>query len=107
MFSKKNDYRNAIRYIENSASGEIKLRNKILFIFNFIFLGFLTYVMFNYLQSNTNTFSFPVFKEAVLGVSETVDEVALENVKMIKVLMPRPSIQSQPFYTEAMATSEY
>ena len=118
MFNnKENDYLNAIKHAQVYTSTETKLSTKKLLISNFIFLALLGYVTFNYLQSN-NTFSLPVFKQAVLGVSETVDDSSLRNDRLMeiikgkeviavpnsmKVLITEPTIQSKSSYTEAIA----
>ena len=119
MFNnKENDYFNAIKHAQIYASTETKTSNKKLLIGNFLFLTLLGYVTFSYLQNSSNSFSLPVFKQAVLGVSETVDDSELSNERLMeiikdtevtaipnsmKVLNSEPSIQSKSSYTEAIA----
>ena len=119
MFNnKENDYVNAIKHAQVYGSRETKSSNKKLLILNFLFLAIFTYTVFTYLQSNTTTFSFPKFKQAVLGVSEIIDDSPLANDRLMdilrgtesdrledskKVLIPEPLIQSKSFYTEAIA----
>ena len=118
MFNREDDYVNAIKHAQVYTSTETKLSNKKLLIGKFFFLALLGYVTFTYLQNSSNSFSLPVFKQAVLGVSETVDDSELANDKLMeilkdtevgvlqdsmKVLMSEPSIQSKSSYTEAIA----
>jgi hypothetical protein len=118
MFNKEDDYFNAIKHAQVYASTETRSSNKKLLIGNFLFLALLGYATFTYLQTSSNGFSLPVFKQAVLGVSETVDDSELANDKLMKVLkgtevgvlqdsmkvlMSEPSIQSKSSYTEAIA----
>ena len=118
MFNnKENDYLNAIKHAQVYSSSERKSTNKKLLILNFLFLTIFVYAVFTYSQSNATTFSFPKFKQAVLGVSEIIDDLPLANDRLMdilkgidfdkledskKVLMPEPLIQSKSSYTEAI-----
>jgi hypothetical protein len=119
MFNTEEDYFNATKYAEIYRSSEIKSSSNKLLIFNFISLALLGYMTFSYLESDKNIFSEPVVKEAVLGVSETVDGSKFANEKFVevlkgievetlqnsmKVLMNESTIRSQSSYPEAIST---
>ena len=100
---------------------EKKSSTKKLLILNFLVLAILGYLSFSYLQNTSNSVTLPVSKQAVLGVSETVDDLELSDVRLMeilkgteidsvndleasmKVLINEPSIQSKSSYTEAIA----
>jgi len=119
MFNnRENDYLNAIKHAQLYTATERKSSNKILLGFNLFFLAFLLYIAFNYFESTTSTFSLPVSKQAVLGVSETIDDSEFSNDKFMKilkatevetlqdsmkVLMNESTIKSKSSYTEAIA----
>jgi len=133
MFKNEDDYFNAIKDAQLYTDTVTKLSHKKMIMLNFLLVGLLSYATFHYLQNNTNIFSsssLPVSKQAVLGVSETVDDsessnarlmeiLKSENINLIKekgksysendlknsmkVLMNEPSIQSKSSYTDAIA----
>ena len=118
MFNTEKDYANAIKNAQIHALSEKKSSNKNLLMVNFLFLAFLGYASFSYLKSNSNEFSLPMFKQAVLGVSETIDDSELVDNRLMnvlkvkeagilqdsmKVLVSEPFIQSKSSYTEAIA----
>ena len=117
MFNTEEDYENAIKNAQLHQR-EIKVKSKKLLIFNLFFMVVLAYGSFIYLKNRNNTFSLPISKQAVLGVSETIDDSVLENDKLMDILNntevdtlensmkiseKESSIQSQSFYTEAIA----
>ena len=119
MFNRKeDDYFNAIKHAQVYTSVETKSSNGKSLVVIFLFLALLGYATFTYFQDSGSTFSLPVSQQAVLGVSETVDDSELANEKLMevlkgtkvdelqnsmKVLINEPSIQSKSSYTEAIA----
>jgi len=117
MFNTEEDYENAIKDAQLHQR-EIKVSSKKLLGFNLFFMLVLSYGSFIYLKNRNNTFSLPISKQAVLGVSETIDDAQIENEKLmdilnktevdtlensIKISAKKSSIQSQSFYTEAIS----
>lgn len=105
MFKKEDDYFNAIKHAQIYASVETKSSNNKSLVVKFFFLACVGYATFTYLQNSSNSFSLPATKQAVLGVSETVDdsELAVVVSNSMKVLISEPSIQSKSSYTEAIS----
>lgn len=136
MFNREDDYLDAIRGAQVYSTDETKSNNIKLTIFNILLLSILAYLTLIYLKNNTNIYSslvessLPISKQAVLGVSETVDESEFSNDRLMeilkttevdsleqseksysqnelqnsmKVLMSEPVIQSKSSYTEGLA----
>jgi len=114
MFNSEKDYDNAIKNAQLHR-GDIKTKSGKLLTLNLILMAVLGYAGFLYLQSSKN--SLPVSKQAVLGVSETIDDAQMDNEKLMHILKDREdnsiknsmktlsvnsSIKSQPSYTEAI-----
>jgi len=59
--------------------------NKKLLIINITFLTLLGYITFSYLK--TESTQTPVLKQAVLGVSQTIDQLKVDNEKLMRVLV--------------------
>jgi len=117
MFDTEKDYENAIRSAQIYRGDEKNNRGRLL-PFNLMFVAILAYVGFAYLKSHHQSSSLPISKQAVLGVSETIDDSVLDDDKLknilskeevdsvensMKILVERSSIQSSSSYTEAIA----
>ncbi len=128
MFDTNNRYTDAIQDAQIYTSSS-KKTSKQIHLVNFLLLLLLAFVAFKYFNSNTNMFlksSSAVKKQAVLGVSETIDDSQLDNAELvnilkgtpvdtanerakknlpnsIQVIMNEPSIQSKASYTDAIA----
>lgn len=123
MFNKEDDYYDAIKGAQLYTTDVKRSSNIKLTIFNVLLFTLLAYVTFDYLKSSTNIFSnsslasLPVSKQAVLGVSETIDDSTflIESINQneksysqnelqnsMKVLMSEPIIQSKSSYTEGL-----
>jgi len=116
MFNTEKDYSNSIKDAQIYKS-ETNLKSKKLLMVNVLFVAILAYASFTYLKSHNNSSSLPISKQAVLGVSETIDDSQLSNDKLMAILKNREvdtlensmkvsvgksSIQSQSSYTEAI-----
>jgi len=114
MFSSEKDYDNAIKNAQLHRE-DIKIKSGKSLTLNLILMAILGYVGFIYLQSSKNSLS--VSKQAVLGVSETIDDSKIDNEKLMNILKDRKdngiensmktlsetsSIKSQPSYAEAI-----
>jgi len=111
MFSSEKDYDNAIKNAQLHRE-DIKIKSGKSLTLNLILMAILGYVGFIYLQSSKNSLS--VSKQAVLGVSETIDDSKIDNEKLMnilkdngiensmKTLSETSSIKSQPSYAEAI-----
>lgn len=124
MFDTDNKYTDAIQDAQ-IYTGSTKKTNKQIHLVNFLLLLLLAFVAFKYLNSNTNMFlhsSSALKKQAVLGVSETIDDSQLDDAELvnilkgtpvetakknlpnsIQVIMNEPSIQSKASYTDEIA----
>ena len=117
MFNTEEDYKNAVKNAQLHQR-EIKVKSKKLLGFNLFFMVVLAYGSFIYLKSKSNTLSLSISKQAVLGVSETIDDTQLDNEELMNILNKtevdtlensmkisekESSIQSRSSYTEAIA----
>ena len=117
MFNTEKDYENAIKNAQVYKRDE-KAKNGKLRSFNLLFVAILAYASFTYLKTHNSSSSLPISKQAVLGVSETVDDFPLDDDKFMDILKNREvdalensmkisvgtsSIQSQSSYSEAIA----
>jgi hypothetical protein len=117
MFNTQKDYENAIKSAQIYRTEERPNRGKLLPL-NLLIVALLAYVGFAYLKSYNKTTSLPISKQAVLGVSETIDDSVLDDDKLMDILKDvevdsvensmkisagKPSIQSASSYTEAIA----
>ena len=117
MFNTEEDYENAIKNAQVYRRDEKENSGKLL-AFNLLFMAILAYASFLYLKSHNNSSSLPTNKQAVLGVSETIDNSQIDNDKLMNILnetevdslensievsVGKSSIQSQSSYTEAIA----
>ncbi len=128
MFDTDKKYTDAIQDAQ-IYTGSTKKTNKQIHLVNFLLLLLLAFVAFKYLNSNTNMFlhsSSALKKQAVLGVSETIDDSQLDDAELvnilkgtpletahetakknlpnsIQVIMNEPSIQSKASYTDEIA----
>ena len=117
MFNTEEDYKNAVKNAQLHQR-EIKVKSKKLLGFNLFFMVVLAYGSFIYLKNRSNTLSLPISKQAVLGVSETIDDAQLDNEELMNILNKtevdtlensmkisekESSIQNQSYYTEAIA----
>ena len=117
MFNTEKDYENAIKNAQVYRGDEKEKSGKLL-PFNLLFVAILAYVGFTYLKTHNQSSSLPISKQAVLGVSETIDDSVLDDDKLIDILkdvevdsvensmkisVGKSSIQSQSSYTEAIA----
>jgi len=114
MFNSKKDYENAIK----NAQLHRKVKSRKLLMFNILFMVVLASFSFVYLKNSKDLSSLMTNKQAVLGVSETVDDSQINNEKLMHILKDRKvngvensmkmlsensTIQSQTSYTEAIA----
>jgi len=117
MFNTEEDYENAIKNAQFYKRDE-KVKSGKLLSFNLLFVVILMYVGFTYLKNHNTRSSLPISKQAVLGVSETIDDSQIENEKLMNILnktevdtlensmkisVGESSIQSQSSYTEEIA----
>jgi signal recognition particle subunit SEC65 len=92
MFNKEDEYLNATRDAQLYKAISTKSSNNKLMILNIFLLFLLGFATFIYLQHNTNIFSssslssLPLSEQAVLGVSETVDDFDISNKELMKIL---------------------
>jgi len=116
MFNTEQDYENAIKNAQ-VYKRDTKVKSKSLLVINMVFVAILAYASFSYIK-NHNSSSLPISKQAVLGVSETIDDSQLDNDKLMDILnntevdtlensmkisIGKSSIQSQSSYTEAIS----
>ena len=116
MFNTEQDYENAIKNAQ-VYKRDTKVKSKSLLVINMVFVAILAYASFSYIK-NHNSSSLPISKQAVLGVSETIDDSQLDNDKLMDILnntevdtlensmkisIGKSSIQSQASYTEAIS----
>ena len=119
MFNTEDDYANAIKNAQVYKSDK-KVKSGKLLTVNVLFLAILAYASFTYLKTYNHSSSLPISKQAVLGVSEIIDDSQLEDEKLIDILnntevdsvedsmkisVAESSIKSEPSYTE-MITRE-
>jgi len=117
MFNTEEDYANAIKNAQFYKKDK-KVKSGKLLTVNVLFVAILAYASFSYLKSHNHNTSLPISKQAVLGVSETIDDSEIDNEKLMNILNKtevdtlensmkiaekKSSIQSQPSYTEAIA----
>jgi len=117
MFNTEEDYENAIRNAQ-VYKRDRKVKSGKLLSFNILFVAILAYASFTYLKSHNHSTSLPISKQAVLGVSETIDDSEIDNEKLMNILnktevdtlensmkisVGESSIQSQSSYTEEIA----
>jgi len=88
MFNREKDYENAIKNAQMHR-GDIKTKSGKSLALNLIFMAILGYASFFYLQSSKNAISLHTTKQAVLGVSETIDDSQMDNEKLMHILKDR------------------
>ncbi len=84
MFNQDDEYINATKDAQIYSSKVSDKRDRGFIILNFLLLIFLLYTLFYYIDNNSNIFS--KSKQAVLGVSEIVDDSALSNERLMEIL---------------------
>lgn len=120
MFNTDSDYSNAIQDAQIYTPASQKRNNSKLIFINLILGGVLLFGAFKYFEHSKVT-TLPVSKQAVLGVSETIDDAELSDSELINILngtdnmaqenlansmkmvTSEPSIKSKAFYTEEIA----
>jgi len=83
MFNTEKDYENAIKNAQFYKSDE-KVKSGKLLSLNLLFVAILAYAGFNYLKSHNHSSSLPISKQAVLGVSETIDDSQVDDEKLME-----------------------
>ena len=120
MFNTDSDYSNAIQDAQIYTSAPQKRNNNKLIFINLILGGVLLFGVFKYFEySRINTVELK--KQAVLGVSETIDDAELSDSELINILnttdnmaqenlvnsmkmvTSESSIKSKTFYSEEIA----
>ncbi len=108
MFNTNNDYSEAVQKAQLYAQPEEKRDNKKMLLINMVLVVVLMFALLKYLDNNRNilerTNGLPISKQAVLGVSETIEEGEMQtNVyQMMEVVTPTSSIKSQASYPKAI-----
>ena len=109
MFNTNNDYSEAVQKAQLYAQPEEKSDNKKLILMNMVLVLVLMFALVKYLDNNRDIFGgtngLPISKQAVLGVSETIEEGEMQTneYQMMEVFTPTSSIKSQASYTKAIS----